>query len=118
MVGNGNALPSECSLCLSYAAGPITGIPAASRRGRIFLGPLKSDWLVGSAPARPNLGRVQNVMNAWESFQTVVGSDSLQGHVWSRTRGDVYPIVRAWMDDEFDTMRSRGTRSTTRVSVP
>lgn len=116
--GSGNALPSECAICLSFASDPVTGVPAARRRGRVFIGPLSSGLLVGSSPARPDLVQLQSVLDGYIDAITAVGTDDLTAVVWSRTSGDVFPVARAWIDDEFDTMRSRGTRATTRLSSP
>src|SRR6185436_8786686 len=37
---SGTSLPAEVAICVSYQALPQSGNPQASRRGRVFLGPL------------------------------------------------------------------------------
>lgn len=120
----GASMPKECALALSYQAVPTSGIPQARRRGRIFLGPLTDG-------VRLNTGGGVYIDNvtlaavgaAATTLQTNTTSDDCPWSVYSPTNatfeGDIaaaYPATEGWLDNAFDTIRSRGTRATSRTT--
>jgi hypothetical protein len=110
--------PREVALCLSYA-GSNRG--NKSERGRMFLMPSIAAAAGGGVDQeRPNSG-VQDwaldfyrVPNA--SLPDLGGVDWQFG-VWSTKYKRFTQTKQAWVNDEWDTQRSRGLRETSRVSV-
>lgn len=103
--------PREVALCLSY----YTGFNRPRYRGRLYL-PAK--WLGGGLAARPS--DLQMTV-AIEFATNVLTANLPAGHnwvVWSqvekKSQGGVNHV---WVDDEWDTMRSRGTRATQRKTA-
>lgn len=106
-VGNGNqnaaTVPREVALCLSYFSG--RNLPRF--RGRLYLGP----WTF--AEERPNAGHMDS-LSALALGLTNIGGIDVDWGLWSPTRLAFSKITDTWIDDEWDTIRSRGLRSTTR----
>lgn len=99
--------PREVCLCLSFYAD--RNLP--SRRGRIFLpvpaGPNGAPGIRPSTNARTQALALAGDLSALGGLNVdwVVHSQKLQQH---------YKVSNVWVDDEWDTMRSRGLKSTTR----
>lgn len=108
-------LPQEVALCVSYANTTASAVPRARRRGRIYI----SGW----ASNRNDTGRPTSTLttNMPLSYKNLCeGMNALSGvtaGVWSRVNSTVYPIDTIWCDNEWDTMRSRGGKSTSRNTV-
>lgn len=108
-----DTLPTECAIVLSFQAEPISGLPQARRRGRIYLGPLSkstvdTDGMVTDAAvaAFANAGRL--LLDA---------SDAAADWTWavySPTDGTGANVANGWVDDSFDTQRRRGRKATSR----
>ena len=103
------SLPEEVATCLSFRGTATSGVPAARRRGRIFIGPL------GDNTKTIIEGRVRPL----DTFRTNLGQSSrhLYGNpgtsgivwgVWSSTGQTFTPITSAGVDNAFDTQRRRG----------
>lgn len=105
-------LPLEVSLCVSFANDSVTTVSPRRRRGRIYV----SGWgEVDNTAGRPISGTYVGMADLYRDF--VEAANALSGVsqcVWSRTDGTLYPIERVWCDNEWDTMRSRGGKSTAR----
>jgi hypothetical protein len=107
----GNDRPREIALCLSY----YTGFNRPSYRGRLYL---PTRWLTGQCAQRPSATQKTEVL----SFgQDVLSKNLPASHnwvVWSakykKSQGGVSNI---WVDDEWDTVRSRGLRPTSRITA-
>jgi hypothetical protein len=100
--------PREVACCLSY----YTGFNRPRFRGRLYLPAL---WLTSNLVLRPT----QAIRDLVLTFATGVLAKSLPtGHVWgvwSKTERKFQGRTdNIWCDDEWDTVRSRGLRSTTR----
>lgn len=105
-------LPSEVSLCVSYANDSESSIPRARRRGRIYI-PGHSE--ANNTNGRPLPALVEDLADAYEAYADAVNAISgVSAGVWSRANATVYPIERVWVDNEWDTVRSRGGKSTAR----
>lgn len=107
--------PREVALCLSYS-GPNRG--NKNERGRIFLCPaLHAGTLTLSA--RPDTQQMTWAAEWYtkpnESFPDIGGIDWKFG-VWSPTLKKFRQSTQWWVDDEWDTLRSRGLRASTRQS--
>lgn len=111
------SLPAECAIVTSFASGTAPGVSAARRRGRVYLGPL-AELTLGGSDGPPNIseGICEIVAGATERLQTDLIALGASLCVWSRTDEALYPVVRGWVDNDFDTMRSREADATARIS--
>lgn len=95
--------------------------PKNRRRGRIYLGPWSNSVVVEEAVTlncRPDPARIISAIN-----QAAFGLNDTSGPggagnwcVWSRRDGLLRPVVGGHTDNAFDTMRSRGVRSTAKLA--
>jgi len=129
--GGALQLPHEVALVLSFQGPQISGTPQARRRGRLFIGPLDGDVAqTGTGDARPTAAALNAITAAAEALMTQV---TYAGIVWSVlsptsagpepwTAGDLsagfVTITNGWMDNAFDTMRSRGLAASSRTLFP
>lgn len=125
-------LPNECAIALSYRGILVSGTNPRRRRGRIFLGPLTGDTvtagaggdaLVTGAAMLDITAAATALMAAGDpaNFQWAVFSPTLAGpEPWSvgELSGATLAVVAGFVDDAFDTIRSRGQLATTRVLFP
>jgi hypothetical protein len=106
--------PHEIALCLSYY-GQYSG--NKNERGRMYLAPQIASGGIGISE-RPSPAAMQWALDFYQvsnaSLPDLGGADWKFG-VYSRTLKTFHQSQHAWVDDEWDTMRSRGLRSTTRV---
>jgi hypothetical protein len=103
-------VPRELALCLSYYA----TVNRPRWRGRLYI-PL---CLVGGGQA---LRPTSTQMNSALAFRTILTSALPEGtymEVWSPTSKQGHGVTNWWVDDEWDIIRSRGLKSTTRVVSP
>lgn len=121
--------PAEVAAALTYF-GDLAGVPergpggtrpASSRRGRFFVGPLG----VGTGVHDPDTGRV-SVQSAFRTGVTAAAQQFLFGQldqaawrwvVFSRKLWETHEVAGVYMDDAFDTIRSRGEDTLTRTTV-
>ncbi len=88
-------------------------------RGRVFLGPL-----AGTAMAESSTGNKPIVLGGFRdavagAAQRMASESSLLDWDWgvfSPTDNVCRPVSHGWVDDDFDTIRGRGPRTTTRSS--
>lgn len=112
-VGGTSSLPTEVALCLSYNAQPISGLPQARRRGRVFLGPFLT---TNTAQARPNSALITSVLAAASQLLAASqASVTWQWVVYSRRNEAGADVVGGWVDNAWDTQRRRGVKSTART---
>lgn len=98
--------PKEVALCLSYYA----AFNRPHSRGRLYI---PAQLIPGDLGRRPTGSQMDNVLQLASIFTTGLPS----GHVWntySPRTGASEPVTDIWCDDEWDTVRSRGSRPTTR----
>jgi len=110
---SGTGLPREVAVCLSFQGLRIPGTPQARRRGRIYLGPLISTI---NSSGRPAASPRTTLATAASDFGTDVQTvdPAYRWAVWSVLDGTAVPITDGWIDDAFDTQRSRGVETTSR----
>lgn len=108
-------MPDEVALCASYMNNSSTTVPRARRRGRIYI----SGWTEArNDVGRPASAAVSQLANDYKDYADAVNAvTGLSAGVWSRVNATVYPIETVWVDNEWDTMRSRGGKATTRTSL-
>lgn len=117
--GSGTALPAEVAVCTSMAAESPAGARPARRRGRMYIGPLNSGVVqVVAGYARPSATFQTLLANSTETFVENLAELDWQVCIWSRKDDTLFPVVRGWVNDEFDTQRRRGPEVTTRAVWP
>ncbi len=112
-------LPNEVAICTSFAAEVESGAHAQRRRGRVYIGPLTDACCVHDTDNfQPTVlhDAVTTISDATQVFQSDVNDAGLTLAVWSRVDQELFPVVRGWVDTEFDTQRRRGIRASTRVT--
>jgi hypothetical protein len=114
-VGSVNPLPTEVSLCMSFQGTRQSGTPQARRRGRVYLPFMAEDN--NATDARPSTTIINGVVAAGAAL--LAASDSAGTWSWLTYSG-VAPgwstVVDGWVDNEWDTQRRRGRRSTSRTT--
>lgn len=97
----------EVALCLSFFS--VRNIPR--QRGRLYL-PV---YALGAATAsaRPPSATMTKVM-ALGPILAGLGGPDVDWVVFSKSDGVARPVTNYWVDDEWDTIRSRGLTPTTR----
>jgi hypothetical protein len=102
----------DVALCLSY----YSTYNRPRYRGRLFI---PGELISGSWGARPTTQQITDALN----FRHVL-IDGMPPNtnwvVYSKTNNASYGVSNCWVDDEWDTVRSRGLRGTTRqvATVP
>lgn len=105
----GSIGPREVSLCLSYFA----GFNVKRFRGRVYI---PNAFLGGTTGLRPTASQMTAALN----FRNALGKNLSANAVWcvfSRVLNQSLPITDVWVDDEWDTVRSRGSRTTARQTA-
>jgi hypothetical protein len=102
--------PRELALCLSF----YSEHNRPSQRGRIY-------WpmaLINGTPAqRPTQAQMQQVADIGKDVLNVAPGLG-QWAIWSPTRQEEHVVTDYWVDDEWDIVRSRGLKGTTRITSP
>jgi hypothetical protein len=103
-----SSCPREVAICLSY----YTTYNRPRYRGRLYL---PASWFTSAPQARPTTAICQAVLTFAHSVLGTAMPAATNWVVWSPTEGKSQGGVNnIWCDDEWDTVRSRGTKSTTR----
>lgn len=98
--------PREIAICLSY----YSTWNRKSYRGRLYLPQL---WVAGSIVDRPTSTQRANAL----AYKTTFGTGLPSQHNWvvySKKLNQSFGVNNVWVDDEWDVVRSRGLRGTTR----
>lgn len=114
-----SAIPREIALCLSFYGD--RNMPR--ERGRIFL-PAVCGISQAALSGRPQWSGVNNMSDkaiglastANSSLPDIGGIDVKHG-IWSPTTQRFVQAKHYWVDDEWDTIRKRGLRATTRKTA-
>lgn len=114
IAGGAGSAPRELCLCLSFHGG--RSLPR--ERGRIYLGPLTGSAAGGARPSQT----VRDAAIALADGLANLGGIDVSWNVYSPTKRSLgasiddsfTPVKYAWCDDEFDIIRSRGMKPTTR----
>lgn len=111
----GTPLPAEVALCVSFAAAVDSGTPPARRRGRIFLGHLDDSLNSQLAnQSRPDDSVLIQVALVFEDFMESLALVGWDWSVWSRADDSLFPVIRGWIDNSWDTQRRREVDPTAR----
>jgi hypothetical protein len=102
----GTGYPREVALCLSY----YSTFNRPGYRGRVYL-PMA--LIGGTLLLRPSPTQLSTALG----WTNTLGKGLPAGHnmvVYSRHLGQSFGVSNTWVDDEWDTVRSRGLKATTR----
>jgi hypothetical protein len=104
--------PRELALCLSYSA----DFNRPSLRGRLYI-PMA---LIGGGTALRPTPEQQALVTNWADMLTGSLPTGSFWVVYSKTHQTSAQVTNAWCDDEWDIVRSRGLRGSSRheVTVP
>lgn len=117
-VPSGISLPPEVAKCLSFQGVAASGVPQARRRGRIYLGPFNtgSQQSTGGDAGRPSGTFTTAMANAADTLLTASKvSSTWFWIVYSRVSNSGVEVENGWVDNEWDTQRSRGRPATSRT---
>jgi len=104
-VPNGDPLPHQVAICLSAQGVRISGTNQASRRGRLYLGPLDSGRV--DSEGRVGAGTATLLQGAAQDLGTALTADSWDWVIWSPTLSEAAIVTNGWIDDTFDIQRRR-----------
>jgi len=100
--------PREISLCLSFYS--ERNVPR--QRGRVYC-PIPAIVRAAGVAILPTATQIDAVLDLGDIFKELGGTD-VDWVVWSRADLQARPVTHYWCDNEWDVMRSRGLRATTR----
>jgi hypothetical protein len=100
--------PREVALCLSFYA--ERNLPR--QRGRIYVPSFLAGGAIGVRPSATQQTRLLDLADALSG----IGGSNVDWCVFSRTDNVHRKVTQAYVDDEWDTVRSRGLRPTSRAS--
>lgn len=103
--------PRDIAVCLSFYAGQNQ----KRKRGRLYI---PFHWLgqTSTALSKSVGGSTRSKVAALVSTFAGLGGADVDWIVWSQKDATGRAVSNYWVDDEWDTVRSRGLRSTTRTS--
>jgi hypothetical protein len=115
--GSYSPIPSEVALCLSFKAASKKG---PSGRGRVFFGPINGGAVAEDSDYvnRPTSALINSLKHAGAALRDECTSVGIVDWCIYSTIGTdhLHPVTDVWVDNEFDTMRKRGFRATSRVT--
>lgn len=103
-------VPRELAICLSYYA--ERNVPR--QRGRLYM-PYALFATSSDAGLRPPANMRTTVLPAWADMFAALGGANVDWVVWSRLTRTARKVTNVWIDDEWDIVRKRGLRATTRT---
>lgn len=112
--GSTEGLPSEVALCVSWQAAVVSGVPAGRRRGRNYLGPLGINAVSATEPPRPVQALLDVIAASGSVLINEVDAHPLAIYSTAGVTPVFYDVVTGYVDNAFDTMRSRGEKTTSR----
>lgn len=118
---SGTNLPLEVAGVLSFRGTYPAGAVRARRRGRVFIGPLRTD-AVNGVIAQPTLaaGFQTTMRTAAKNLHTGIPAAAPLAFwsIWSRKDNLPVEVIGGWTDDAPDTQRRRGQAATARTLWP
>lgn len=124
----GSAFPSECAITLSFQGVVVSGQNQARRRGRVFLGPLsQASGIVVGGDLFISPGVRTTICAAADALASDTTLPGLVWAVFSPTTAGAPPwsapvlseafvtITNGWVDNAYDTIRSRGSEANART---
>lgn len=108
----GASAPTEIAICLSYATVDDPDSSTPRRRGRIYLGPLRTS---AANVARPAQTLRDAVLALGQGIAQVGDGTESTWVMYSQTDNSYHKIESIWVDDAWDTQRRRGLKPTART---
>nr|CRY97688.1 hypothetical protein [uncultured prokaryote] len=108
-------LPNEVCVVSSFEGERVAGTNQASRRGRVFIGPMRDNTL--DSDGRVTDAARTTIATSFKAFsddQDTAGITGWQWVVYSRKLDAITQVVMGHVDNAFDTQRRRGLGSTFR----
>lgn len=110
-------LPAEVAIVCSFQGTLESGINPATRKNRVFMGPLATSLVDTSGGRVTAAGQAAFVT----AFAALAEDSSLASDVWvwigySPKLSNPFVVQGGWVDNAFDTQRRRGTLATSRGS--
>jgi len=131
--GSASPMPEGVAMALSYRADygtlpefirdpvthKVTGRPRATKRGRIYVGPLIAAAFTNDSTTFRTKILPQFGTDCMKSLQNInqlhdASSNPWLLQVWSKKNASVSPLVETWYDDRPDYQRRRADQSTVR----
>lgn len=109
-VAPASQMPREVAICLSF----FSEFNRPRLRGRLYV-PAGLIMAASTITGRPTLGHRTKVGELAPILQDLGGLD-VDWCVYSRVDDEARAVTDWWVDDEWDTIRSRGLRATTRLT--
>jgi len=100
--------PREVAMCLSY----YSGFNRPSLRGRLYI---PGGFITGAQGLKPSQAQIDEVLS-WKDVFTV-GVSTAIWVVYSRKHKTSSVVDHCWVDNEWDTIRTRGLRSELRTAT-
>jgi hypothetical protein len=109
-------LPREVACVLSYRAEYVSGEPKARYRGRVFFGPLNTEGIATDATTKiPTVSSSLRTSLCAAARDLVDAGDSDTAWALYSPSDDAFRVVtQGFVDNEWDTVRSRGSAATVR----
>lgn len=116
---SGTALPEEAAVCITLVHKPVSGENPRNRRGRLFIGPLNTTPVLladGRTRVHPTTRTAlgASMKRLAEEVGGMAGINSAIV-IYSPTTLQAHALEEGWVDDAFDTIRSRGPAATART---
>lgn len=103
--------PRELALCLSFH----DGLNRPKHRGRLYI-PAAFFLTSNNADVRPTSGNQNDVAQIATGLAALGGVD-VDWNIWSPTDHVGRKVAHWWIDDEWDIIRSRGRKPTSRLEA-
>lgn len=114
-----SVIPTEAAAVVSFQGDPISGVPMARRRGRIYLGGLGTAALeAGTLTSYPILSPafITVLSNQMTILLRALDSAGMHLSVWSPTDSASTLVTNGWVDHGIDTQRRRSVEATARTT--
>lgn len=122
---NGDPLPGEVAVCMSFQAEPTSGLIQARRRGRLYFGRLDKD---SSSAGRPSSALISTLAGIGSGLLGDASADPdwswiVLSAAHTQSEKDPRPsypqtfavVTEGWVDNAFDTQRRRGLKATAKT---
>jgi len=112
---SGNPLPHEVAVCLSFQGERASGEVQARRRGRVYLGPVQTGAV--DSDGRVDSAFISDIITgAGDLLTASTAAGAWTWDIWSTVTDNNVTVFDGWVDNSFDTQRSRGRETTTRTT--
>lgn len=114
-----STVPTEAAVVLSFQGDPMSGVPMARRRGRLYMGGLGGSAVTASTTSQYpmlNPAFITQWVAAASNFAEALDGVGVHWSVWSTVDQASTLITNGWIDNAIDTQRRRGVDRTARTT--